>query len=68
MINTTERRRSARALGTKPVQVQIRLSEAEFEAYSKAAVSEGFYLSQWIRYALRQNLKARGIEIEEAAA
>lgn len=49
----------------KDIQVQIRMSVAERDAVVSAAQKEGFTVSQWIRFVIRQQLRSQGMEITE---
>jgi hypothetical protein len=54
-----------RKVNKRAIQVQLRLTDAELEATLIAAKAQGFNISQWIRYAMRQYLSQLGIEINE---
>jgi len=63
-----KRGRPRKSEGSRAIQTQVRLNEEELHAIILAAEKEGFNISQWIRYAIRQHLKTQGIEIREPDA
>jgi len=59
------RPRKSTIVNNRSIQTQIRFTEEELRAILTAAKREGFNISQWIRYAIRQYLNQQGIAIQE---